>query len=254
MNNGFDIAGKVAVVTGASGGIGSYIATLLASRAAVVGALGRNRDKLDLVVDGIVKAGGKAQGFVLDITDESAVNAAFHAIQGQLGPIDILVNCAGVSSRKLIIDLDAAEWDRVFDTNCRGTFLCTKAVAPSMIERRGGRIINIASTMAERSVMSRPAYSSSKAAVRNFTRAAAIELGSYGITVNCIGPTTIVTDITRESMRTQPEVFDAIVRRTPLGRIGEFEDLAGAVLLFASDASAFISGQMLYVDGGYTAS
>lgn len=254
MQPSFNLEGRVAVVTGGGGGLGTMACEALARAGATVVIVGRNAEKCDAVRQALAADGHQCRTFLADITSEEDVARLFAEIGSELGGVDILVNNAGVTSPKPFLDLDVSDWDRIMDTSAKGTFLCTRAAARLMQARGGGRIVNLGSILSERGIVNRSAYSAAKAAVVNLTRATAIELGPLGICVNALGPTVIVTDLNRELVVTQPALYKGIVDRTPLGRLGETADLVGPLLFLASDASAFVTGQILYVDGGYTAS
>jgi len=249
----FRLDGRIAVVTGASGGIGSAGALALAEAGADVALIGRNRAKLDAAADAVKVAGRRALVIEAEVTDEAAVNAAAAEVEAGLGPADILFNNAGITSPRLLADLPLDEWQRVIDVNLTGAYLCCRAFAPAMLARKHGRIINMGSILSGRGMATRTAYSASKAGLANLGAALCFELGPHGITVNTIGATVIVTDLNRELVRTQPELYGEVVRRTALGRLGEIADVTGVLVFLASPAAGFITGQTLYVDGGYTA-
>jgi NAD(P)-dependent dehydrogenase (short-subunit alcohol dehydrogenase family) len=249
----FRLDGQVALVTGAGGGIGSAGAVAFAEAGADVALLGRNRDKLKAVADQIAALGRRALVVEAEVTDEAAVDAAVVRVVGTLGPIDILFNNAGITSPKLLQDLPLAEFQRVIDVNLTGAFLCARAVAVGMRARRQGRIINMGSVLSGRGMAARSAYAASKAGLANLGASLCFELGPYGITVNTIGATVIVTDLNRELVRTQPALYEQVLRRTALGRLGEVDDVVGTLVFLASPAAGFITGQTIYVDGGYTA-
>ena len=249
----FRLDGKVALVTGGSGGLGSAGALAFAHAGADIAVAARSVDKCEQVAAEIRALGRRALAVAVDVTEKASVDAMTGRVLGEFGRLDILFNNAGVTSPKSIAALDAADWHRVMDVSATGTFLCSQAAAPHMIAAGGGRIINMGSILSELGMASRAPYCAAKAAVANLTRAMAAELGRHGVTVNAVAPTVIVTDLNRELVRTQPQLYDQVVRRTPLGRLSELEDLVGALVFLASPASAFITGQVLYVDGGYTA-
>ncbi len=249
----FRLEGQVAVVTGASGGIGSGGAVALAEAGADVALLGRNRAKLEETARLVEALGRRAAVVEAEVTDEAAVEAAVSTVHQALGPTDILFNNAGITSPKLMSDLPLEEWQRVIDVNLTGAFLCTRAFSAGMIERKRGRIINMGSVLSGRGMASRTVYSASKAGLANLGAALCFELGPFGITVNTIGATVIVTDLNRELVRTQPELYGQVLRRTALGRLGEVDDVTGLLVFLASPAAGFITGQTIYVDGGYTA-
>ncbi len=245
--------GRVALVTGATKGIGLGIALELAQQGARVAISYRVdgaavRETLDMLsglgprqhiaVAGDVRHAGQARSMAAEIVD-------------RLGPVDILVNNAGIGLFKASVELSEDEWDSMIDTNLKGPFLCTQAVAPGMISRRWGRIINITSTGSVRVVRGMGAYCASKAGLAMLTQALAAELGQHGITVNGVGPSTVPTDINRAALA-EPGMLEAEQQANPSGRIGTVEDIAAAVAFLASDAASWINGQNLIVDGGLT--
>jgi NAD(P)-dependent dehydrogenase (short-subunit alcohol dehydrogenase family) len=253
MADRFRLDGLTAVVTGAGGGIGSAGAAALAEAGADVVLVARSRDKLEKAAEPVRAAGRRAWVVEADVTDAKSVADAAARIEADAGKVDILFNNAGVTSPKTLADLDAAEFRRVLEVNVTGAFLCAQAFSPGMCARGSGRIINMGSILSGRGMASRSAYCASKAGLANLGAALAFELGPRGVTVNTLAATVIVTDLNRDLVRTQPELYDQVVRRTPLGRLSELEDLVGALVFLASPAARFITGQTLYVDGGYTA-
>ncbi len=249
----FRLDGLTAVVTGGGGGIGAAGAVALAGAGADIVLIARNRDKLEAAAAAVAGAGRKAAIIEADVTDEASVAAAAGRIAGEIGKVDILFNNAGVTSPKGVFEVSAEEFRKVVDVNITGAFLCARAFAPGMCERRFGRIINMGSILSGRGMALRTAYCASKAGLANFGAALAFELGPQGVTVNTLGATVIVTDLNRELVRTQPDLYGQVVKRTAMGRLGELDDLTGALVFLASPAAGFITGQTLYVDGGYTA-
>jgi NAD(P)-dependent dehydrogenase (short-subunit alcohol dehydrogenase family) len=245
--------GKVAIVTGGGGGLGSLAARAFAAAGADVAVVGRTAEKLRAVEDAIRGAGRRAAAIVADVTRSADVNRMVEQAVGAFGRVDILLNNAGVTSPKTVVELTDDDWHRIMDTSATGAFYCSRAVAPVMMRQREGCIISVGSILSARGMAQRTAYSAAKAAVMNLTRALALELGPHGIRVNAIAPTVIITDLNRELVRTQPELYQAVLDRTPLGRLGAPEDIAGALVFLASPAARFITGQTLFVDGGYTA-
>jgi len=245
--------GKVAIVTGGGGGLGSLAARAFAAAGADVAVVGRTAEKLRAVEDAIRGAGRRAAAIVADVTRSADVNRMVEQAVGAFGRVDILLNNAGVTSPKTVVELTDDDWHRIMDTSATGAFYCSRAVAPVMMRQREGCIISVGSILSARGMAQRAAYSAAKAAVMNLTRALALELGPHGIRVNAIAPTVIITDLNRELVRTQPELYQAVLDRTPLGRLGAPEDIAGALVFLASPAARFITGQTLFVDGGYTA-
>lgn len=249
----FRLDGMVAVVTGASGGIGSAGAVALADAGADVALVARNREKLEQTAKSVEAAGRKTLIVETDITDEASVGRMRDAVIGTFGKVDILFNNAGITSPKTMIDIPVEEWRDVIDVNLTGAYLCSRAFAPAMIAQKSGRIINMGSILSGRGMASRAVYCASKAGLANLGASLAFELGPHGITVNTIGATVIVTDLNRELIKTQPELYQKVVDRMPLGRLGELDDLTGPLVFLASPAAKFVTGQTLYVDGGYTA-
>ena len=253
MTDRFRLNGLVAVVTGASGGVGSAGARALAEAGADIALMGRNRTKLEAAAKSVEAVGRRALIVESDVTDEAGVADAVRTIVGALGKVDILFNNAGITSPKTLADLRLDEWRQVIDTNLTGAYLCARAFAPGMIARKHGRIINMGSVLSGRGMANRTVYSASKAGLSNFGAALAFELGPHGITVNTIGATVMVTDLNRELIRTQPQLYQRVLDRIALGRLGEVEDVTGVLVFLASDAARFITGQTIFVDGGYTA-
>ena len=245
--------GKVAIVTGGGGGLGSLAACAFAAAGADVVVVGRTAASLQAAADAVRSIGRRAAAIVADVTRSADVNRMVEQAVGAFGRIDILLNNAGVTSPKTALELTDDDWHRIMDTSATGAFYCSRAVAPVMMRQREGCILSVGSILSARGMAKRTAYSAAKAAVMNLTRALALELGPHGIRVNAIAPTVIVTDLNRELVRTQPQLYQAVLDRTPLGRLGEPEDIAGALVFLASPAARFITGQTLFVDGGYTA-
>jgi NAD(P)-dependent dehydrogenase (short-subunit alcohol dehydrogenase family) len=249
----FRLDGMAAVVTGAGGGIGRAASIAFAEAGADVAVVGRNRAKLEETARAVEKTGRRALIVEADVTNEASVGRAREDILREFGKVDILFNNAGITSPKLLGDLPLDEWQRIVDVNLTGAYLCARAFAPDMIARKHGRIIQMGSILSGRGMATRTAYCASKAGLANLGAAMAFELGPHGITVNTIGATVIVTDLNRELVRTQPQLYDKVRSRAALGRLGEVEDVTGVLVFLASPAAAFVTGQTIYVDGGYTA-
>jgi gluconate 5-dehydrogenase len=252
-NKLFDLTGKVALVTGGGSGLGNAIGRGLADAGATVILNGRRRDKLDEAVAVFSAAGLKAGAAAFDVTDSNGVNAGIAEAVAAHGPIDILVNNAGMQHRKSIELFSDAEWQKMMDTNLNSAFFVSRAVIPSMKERRSGKIINICSLL---SFISRPSivpYAATKGGLAMFTKGLAVELAAHNVQVNGIGPGFYKTEMNK-ALFTNPE-FDAwVCKRTPAARWGDPEELAGAAVFLAAPASDYVTGQIICVDGGFTSS
>lgn len=254
----FSLKGKVALVTGASYGIGFAIASALSGAGATIVF---NDIKQELVDKGLAayrEAGIEAHGYVCDVTDESAVNALVAQIEAEVGVIDILVNNAGIIKRIPMCEMSADEFRQVIDVDLNAPFIVSKAVIPSMIKKGHGKIINICSMMSELGRETVSAYAAAKGGLKMLTRNIASEYGAANIQCNGIGPGYIATPQTAPLRERQPDgsrhPFDRfILAKTPAARWGEAEDLAGPAVFLASDASNFVNGHILYVDGGILA-
>ena len=249
----FRLDGAVAVVTGAGGGIGRAGSVAFAEAGADIAVVGRNRAKLEETAWAVEQTGRRALIAEADVTQEASVGQAREEILRAFGKVDILFNNAGITSPKTLTELPPDEWQRIVDVNLTGAYLCARAFASDMIARRHGRIIQMGSILSGRGMATRTAYCASKAGLANLGAAMAFELGPHGITVNTIGATVIVTDLNRELVQTQPQLYDKVRSRSALGRLGEIEDVTGVLVFLASSAAAFVTGQTIYVDGGYTA-
>ncbi len=244
--------GRLAVVTGASKGLGKQMAESLAEAGATVALVARSGDLLESVCAGIVSRGGKAFAFVADVSVEPQVAALAADIRRRAGVPDVLINNAGINIRRPLHEYTLEEWRKVMSTNLDGPFLCTRAFVPGMIEKKFGRIISISSTMGHVSLPQRAAYSSSKFAVLGLTKALALELAPYNITANAISPGPFATEIARVVMDDPVQLAD-FNRRIPLGRWGKLEEIGALAVFLSSEASGFITGTDIVIDGGWTA-
>ncbi len=242
---------RVALVTGASRGIGRAIALGLAQAGfdLVLNDIERQQDTLEGVRSEVAALGRAAHLLSADVSNKAEVAAMVRDAIAAAGQVDAVVNNAGILITSPVETLDEAVWERVMAVNAKGTFLVTQALLPHMRERRYGRIVNIASIGGKHGAPEQAHYSASKAAVMGFTRVLAQEVGPFGITANCLCPGIIVTDMGRTNLEV-PEIRDQWVRKTALARLGQPEDVAGPAVFLASDASAFVTGQTLNVDGG----
>ena len=245
----FSLAGRRALVTGGSSGIGLGCAVALAEAGAHVIIMARRQEQLDEVATAMTTAGHSVEVMVGDIADVEAMAAAIESLR----PLDIFVNSAGLARHTPVVDTDPADFDAVMNINMRGAYFAAQAVAKSMIaDGRAGSIITISSQMAVVGGVDRAVYCGSKHAVEGFTKAMAIELGPHRIRVNTICPTFIRTPLTEQTF-SRPERVRWIEEKIKLGRVGEVEDIMGAVTFLASDAAALITGTALLIDGGWTA-
>jgi gluconate 5-dehydrogenase len=258
MESMFSLKGKVALVTGASYGIGFAIAKAFARAGATIVFNDIKQELVDKGIASYKEEGIKAHGYVCDVTDENAVMELVAKIEKEVGVIDILVNNAGIIKRIPMHEMSAAEFRQVIDVDLNAPFICSKAVIPSMIKRGGGKIINICSMMSELGRETVSAYAAAKGGLKMLTRNIASEYGEYNIQCNGIGPGYIATPQTAPLREIQPDgsrhPFDSfIIAKTPAARWGTPEDLAGPAVFLASDASNFVNGHVLYVDGGILA-
>lgn len=256
--NDFRLDGKVALVTGASDGIGFAIACGLSYAGAKIAFNGRSQDKIDAAITRYKENGVDAIGFVCDVTDEDAVNDMINKINEKLGTIDILVNNAGIIKRIPMTQMSVEDFRNVIDTDLNAPFICAKAVIPGMISKGHGKIINICSMMSELGRETVSAYAAAKGGLKMLTRNICAEYGGANIQCNGIGPGYIATKQTAPLREKQPDgsrhPFDQfIISKTPAERWGEVEDLMGPAVFLASDASNFVNGHILYVDGGILA-
>jgi NAD(P)-dependent dehydrogenase (short-subunit alcohol dehydrogenase family) len=253
MTDRFDLAGQAALVTGASSGLGRHFALTLARAGAKVALCARRADRLSDVAREIQAMDGRAMPIVMDVTDAASVRDGVAAAETELGSLAILVNNSGVADAGApFLEQEEADWDRVIDTNLKGAWLVAREVARHMARLgHGGRIVNVGSVLGLRAAARVPAYAASKAGLLNLTRAMAIELARYHIRVNALAPGYVETDINREFLASS--AGEAIIKRIPSRRFGRPEDLEGPLLLLVSDASAYMTGAVIAVDGGQSA-
>lgn len=249
----FRLDGKVALVTGGARGLGRVMATALAEAGADTALSGRSRESCTEAAKSIASATGRqSRGFAADVTKLADVERLASDVEAEMGRVDILVNNAGINIRGPIDQLTEADWDAVIDTNLKGPFLCARAFGPRMVARGWGRIINLGSILGAVGLPGRAPYASSKAGIINLTRVLGLEWAGTGVTANAICPGPFGTEMNR-SLLDDPVKYKEFVAQIPMGRWGEPEELAGAVVFLASDASSFMTGSSLFVDGGWTA-
>ena len=248
----FDLSGRTALITGSSAGIGLGLAQGLAGAGAAVVLNARNEAKLQAAAQRLRGQGGTVHEMAFDVTDATAVADAVARIEEQIAPIDILVNNAGMQKRAPLQDFEQADWQQLMRTNLDSVFVVGQAVARHMIPRGRGKIINICSVQSE---LGRPGiapYTAAKGAVKMLTKGMAIDWGPHGLQVNGLGPGYFKTEL-NQALVDNPEFSAWLIGRTPSRRWGDVEDLVGAAVFLASDASRFVNGHILYVDGGVTA-
>jgi 3-oxoacyl-[acyl-carrier protein] reductase len=242
------LEGRVSLVTGASRGIGRAIATALAAEGAHVVLGGRDAARLAEAVEAIRGAGGSAEALSLDVADRASVEGAVGSVLLSRGRIDHLVNNAGITRDNLLLRMKDEEWQQVMATNLTGVFLCTQAALKPMLKQRSGRIVSITSVVGLGGNAGQANYAASKAGIVGFTRSVAREVASRGITANAVAPGFVETDMTAAMT---PKAREAVLAAIPMGRVGRAEDVAAAVVFLVSDAAAYVTGQVLAVDGGF---
>lgn len=248
----FDLSGKVALITGSSHGLGFAIARGLGQAGATLVLNGRNEEKLRSAVSALSGEGLTVRGYAFDVADEEQIQAKIPLIEEEVRPIQILVNSAGIQKRAPLETVEESTWREIIDVNLTGVFLASKHVAQGMIARKSGKIINICSLMCEVGRATIGPYAAAKGGVKMLTKTMAVEWAKYNIQVNGIGPGYFITPMT-QPLADDPK-FDAWIRsRTPAGRWGNPEELAGTAIYLASSASDFVNGQIIYVDGGILA-
>ncbi|MFN4088669.1 MAG: SDR family NAD(P)-dependent oxidoreductase [Alphaproteobacteria bacterium] len=253
MDTLFRLDGKVVVVTGASRGLGAAFARTLGRAGARIALMARDASRLDRVAEEIAAAGGKAQGFALDVTDRARVRAAFGMVEASMGTPAVLVNNAGIAVTRRILDVDENDWRSVIDTNLTGAWFVAQEAAQRMAAAgRGGNIVNIASLLALRTGIGTVAYNAAKAGLAHLTRTMAVELARNDIRVNALAPGYFETDMNRDYFAT--DAGKALIARVPQRRLGQDADLDGPLLFLCADASRYVTGQILHVDGGHSVS
>jgi NAD(P)-dependent dehydrogenase (short-subunit alcohol dehydrogenase family) len=249
----FRLDGKVALVTGGARGLGRTMALALAEAGADVALVGRSHEACQAAAADIAAATGRTvRAFAGDVAVAADVTRLAAEVATACGSIDILINNAGTNIRGPIGQLSEADWDTVVDTNLKGPFLCARAIGPQMVARGWGRVINMGSIMSVIALPGRAPYASSKAGIMGLTRVLALEWAGSGVTCNAICPGPFATEMNRQLLN-DPVAYQQFVSQIPLGRWGELDEMAGAAVFLASDASSFVTGSSLFVDGGWTA-
>jgi 2-deoxy-D-gluconate 3-dehydrogenase len=247
-----DLKGKVALVTGAGKGLGRAASLALAEAGARVGIVSRTPSDLASLEEEIRVAGGDCFVHPCDVSRVEDIRRMVDRVHDWGGKIDLLVNSAGINIQAHALEVTEEQWDKVLDVNLKGAFFCCQAAARKMVPRKEGKIINLTSAMAMVGFYRRAAYCSSKGGLSQLTKVLAVELAPYNIQVNCVAPTFIRTPLTAP-MFEDPVFYDEVVRRIPLGKIGEPDDVTGAILYLASDSADFVTGSSVLVDGGWVA-
>ncbi|MCZ7645441.1 MAG: SDR family oxidoreductase [Planctomycetota bacterium] len=249
----FKLDGRRALVTGGSKGLGEVIATALAQAGADVALASRNKTEVQAAAARIEQGTGRrALSVAADVTKAAEVERMAEEVERLLGPIDILVNNAGINIRGEVAQLKEEDWDAVLAVNLKAPFLAAKRFAPGMCERGWGRVINLGSILSVIAIPGRAPYASAKAGVLNLTRVMALEWAARGVTANAICPGPFATEMNKPLLN-DPEKYKAFVAKIPMGRWGELHEIAGAALFLASEASSYVTGSALFVDGGWTA-
>lgn len=253
MSKLFNLKGKIALVTGGTHGLGMAMAMALAKEGATLVINGHTPDKMEQAIRHYKDAGIEAHGYLFDVTDEKLVESQIDLIEKEVGPIDVLFNNAGIIMRAPALEMSVEDFRKVIDIDLVAPFIVARKVAKGMIERGGGKIINICSMMSELGRDTVTAYAAAKGGLKMLTRNLATEWAKYNIQVNGIGPGYFATEQTAPIRHAGHPLNDFIVNRTPTGRWGNPEDLGGAAVFLASQASDFVNGQIIYVDGGILA-
>lgn len=250
--NIFDLSGRIAIVTGGNQGIGLALSRGLANAGANIVIANRRPAEGQAAAESLKKEGLNVVAIPTDVRDESSIANLASKVISDFGTIDILVNNAGVNIRKPAKDISREDWDYVMDINLRGVFFCCQIIGREMVRKRKGKIINISSEASQNAILDQSVYCSSKAGVSHLTQCLALEWAKYNINVNAIGPGLTITPLNEKYLKEHPKMFKKWMEAIPIGRVGDTSDYVGAVIFLASEASNFITGQTILVDGGTT--
>ncbi|OAT86378.1 SDR family NAD(P)-dependent oxidoreductase [Desulfotomaculum copahuensis] len=252
MKNLFDLTGKTAIVTGASSGLGQQIAIGVAAYGANVVAVGSPRHGAESTIEEIKRRGGDAISLQTDVTNEAEVKKMVKQSLDRFGTIDIDYNVPGINIRKEALEMTEEEWNRVINTNLKGVYLCAKNIGEVMVKQRKGKIINMSSIFGTVCMKKQIAYATSKGGINQMTKVLAVEWAPFGVTVNAIAPAYMKTPLVRQVME-DISWYEDVKKRNAMERLGEPEEIIGPAVFLGSEASSFITGTILYVDGGWTA-
>ena len=251
--NQFQLNGRVALITGGAGGLGQVFARALAGAGASVALLGRRAEAVQSTADAVTQEFKvPSMAAAADVTNPEAVGAALNQVRDKLGPVSILINSAGINVRKPTTQFSVEDFRRVVDVSLTGSFICAQAVASDMIEQKWGRIINLSSMLGQVGLGERPAYTAAKGGLIQLTRTMALEWAKFGVTVNALAPGPFLTELNLPVLD-NPTANQFFMDRLPIGRWGQPEELGGAIVFLASEASSFMTGSVLTMDGGWTA-